>query len=65
MRIPVAAVVLMSLLAGCSDSPVGATVWVTNEEGGDLSVVDVARAREIARIPLGKRPRGLAVSPDH
>jgi YVTN family beta-propeller protein len=31
---------------------------------GDLSVIDPAERREIRRIRLGKRPRGLAASPD-
>jgi YVTN family beta-propeller protein len=45
-------------------APIGARVYVTNEFSGDLSVVDVATRREIARLPLGKRPRGVRVSPD-
>ncbi|MEO8678068.1 MAG: hypothetical protein ABI665_03425 [Vicinamibacterales bacterium] len=40
------------------------TVYVTNELGGDLSVVDVATEKVIATIPLGKRPRGLRASAD-
>ncbi len=31
---------------------------------GDLSVVDTASRRLVATIPLGKRPRGIKVSPD-
>src|ERR1041384_2125671 len=39
-------------------------VYVTNEKGGDVSVVD-GRTREVsATIPVGKRPRGIRVSPD-
>jgi YVTN family beta-propeller protein len=37
---------------------------VTNETSGDITVVDVAAARAIATIPVGKRPRGIRVSPD-
>ena len=37
---------------------------MTNEMSGDLSVIDPEQRREIARIRLGKRPRGLASSPD-
>ena len=40
-------------------------LYVTNEISGDLSVIDVASERVIATIPLGKRPRGVRVSPDH
>jgi YVTN family beta-propeller protein len=40
-------------------------VYVTNEISGDLSVIDVATRRTIGTIPLGKRPRGVRVSPDN
>src|SRR5258706_328506 len=39
-------------------------LYVTNERGGDLSVVDVATKKVLATIALGKRPRGSALSPD-
>jgi YVTN family beta-propeller protein len=39
-------------------------LYVTNEISGDLSVIDVATRRVVATIPLGKRPRGVRVSPD-
>ena len=40
-------------------------LYVTNEISGDLSVIDVESERVISTIPLGKRPRGVRVSPDH
>src|SRR5205823_13642104 len=40
-------------------------VYVTNETGGDLSVIDAATNMVVARVPLGKRPRGIVASPDH
>jgi YVTN family beta-propeller protein len=40
------------------------TVYVTNEASGDLSVIDAANNEVIATIPLGKRPRGIHVTPD-
>jgi len=40
-------------------------VYVTNEISGDLSVIDVESRRVTATIPLGKRPRGVRVSPDN
>lgn len=40
-------------------------VYVTNEISGDLSVIDVATRRLVGTIPLGKRPRGVRVSPDN
>lgn len=39
-------------------------LFVTNENGGDITVIDVAAARAVATIPVGKRPRGIRVSPD-
>ena len=44
--------------------PPGPKLFVTNETSGDLSVIDVASQKVIATIPLGKRPRGVQVSPD-
>jgi YVTN family beta-propeller protein len=56
-------------LAGCSGDPgpsgrSGYRLYVSNEISGDLSIIDPGSRREIARVPLGKRPRGLAASPD-
>lgn len=45
-------------------TPDGSTVLVTNWCSYDLSIVDVARAEEVARLDLGRYPRGIAVSPD-
>ena len=39
-------------------------VYVTNEIGGDLTVIDGGTNQVVATIPLGKRPRGIKVSPD-
>ena len=39
-------------------------VYVTNEGSGDLSVIDTANNQVVATIPLGKRPRGVHISPD-
>ena len=39
-------------------------VYVTNELSGDLTVIDPATHSAIATVPLGKRPRGIQVSPD-
>ncbi len=44
--------------------PSGPRLFVTNEVGGDMTVIDVGTQKAIATIPLGKRPRGLRVSPD-
>ena len=44
--------------------PVAGRLFVTNENGGDISVVDVAAQKVVATIPVGKRPRGIRLSPD-
>ena len=45
-------------------APAGGRLFVTNEQSGDISVVDVAAQRVTATIPVGKRPRGIRLSPD-
>jgi YVTN family beta-propeller protein len=72
MRVRVAAASFVAcaafLAASCareSTAPRGGVrIFVTNEVSGDLSVVDPASERVIATVPLGKRPRGIKVSPD-
>jgi YVTN family beta-propeller protein len=39
-------------------------VYVTNEVSGDLTVIDPASHTAMTTLPLGKRPRGIRVSPD-
>src|SRR4051812_6638762 len=41
-----------------------ARVLVTNERSGDVTVIDADSNQVIATIPVGKRPRGIRVSPD-
>jgi YVTN family beta-propeller protein len=45
-------------------TPDGKYVLVTNWCSFDLSIIDVAHAREIARLPMGPDPRGIAITPD-
>jgi YVTN family beta-propeller protein len=39
-------------------------VYVTNEQSGDLTVIDSATNAVVSTLPLGKRPRGIRPSPD-
>src|SRR6476469_5998607 len=39
-------------------------IYVTNETSGDLTVIDAATLTPLTTIALGKRPRGIAASPD-
>jgi YVTN family beta-propeller protein len=50
--------------AGVQASDAGYLVYVTNETAGEVSVIDPAQQVQIGRIAIGKRPRGLVVSPD-
>jgi YVTN family beta-propeller protein len=45
-------------------SPDGKTVLVTNWCSYDLSVIDTASMKQVARIPIGRYPRGIAITPD-
>jgi len=40
-------------------------LYVSDETGGNVVVVDPQQRRVVARIAVGKRPRGIQVSPDH
>ncbi len=42
----------------------GFRIYVTNENSGDLSVIDGSTLEVVATVPLGKRPRGIHASPD-
>jgi YVTN family beta-propeller protein len=39
-------------------------VWVSNERSGDVTVIDGADFKVVGTFPVGKRPRGIHVSPD-
>lgn len=39
-------------------------VYVTDEDGGHVVVIDASSDEVVARVPVGKRPRGVRVSPD-
>ena len=34
-------------------------LYVTNEQSGDLSIIDVATKEVVGTVKLGKRPRGI------
>src|ERR1700751_5642603 len=39
-------------------------IFVSNEKSGDLTVINAGDFKVVATIPVGKRPRGVRVSPD-
>ena len=47
--------------AAAPAAPPAVGIYVTNETGGDLSVIDAATNSVVATVPLGKRPRGIVV----
>lgn len=42
----------------------GTKGWVANRFSNDLSVIDLNKKKEIARIPMVREPKSLALSPD-
>ena len=71
-------IVSVFLLAACGGNPTepdtaatvetsseaGYRVYVTNEESGDLTIINPATLEIVSTEPLGKRPRGIHASPD-
>ena len=56
---------ILSHAAPSQSQPVGDyQIFVSNERSGDLTVIGGADFKVIATIPVGKRPRGIHVSPD-
>ena len=56
-------------LAACNQqqkaaAPADYHIYVSNEISGDLTVIDGASQTVVANVKLGKRPRGVKVSPD-
>jgi YVTN family beta-propeller protein len=42
----------------------GYQVYVTNEQSGDVTVIDGTSLKAVTTFPVGKRPRGIHASPD-
>lgn len=59
-----ALVVVWMVGCGTPPKPGGYRVYVTNEVSGDLTIIDSEKLEVVAKIPLGKRPRGIHASPD-
>ena len=50
--------------ANVAVTPDDSTVLVTNWCTYDMSIIDAATATEVARVPIGRYPRGIVVSPE-
>ncbi|HXW74205.1 MAG TPA: beta-propeller fold lactonase family protein [Steroidobacteraceae bacterium] len=70
-RLRTAALVLAMLyaplpsLAAAPSAAGGERLYVSDETGGNVVIVDPQSTSVVARIAVGKRPRGIQVSPDH
>jgi YVTN family beta-propeller protein len=64
-----AALAVASVLLGSSLAPgvvaAAERLYVSDETGGNVVIVDPGEQRVVARIAVGKRPRGIQISPDH
>src|SRR4051794_2247052 len=50
--------------APASAKPSGPRIYVSDEQGRDVVVIDVAAGEVVGRIEVGKRPRGLRLTRD-
>jgi YVTN family beta-propeller protein len=65
-HLALAALAALTLASGALRADGGAMrLYVSDETGGNVVVIDPQSAAVLARIPVGKRPRGIQVSPDH
>src|SRR2546427_2845935 len=63
-RLAVFVVLAASLGLGSTRAGAELRVFVTNEKSDDVTVIDAATRTVVGTIRVGKRPRGVAVSPD-
>jgi YVTN family beta-propeller protein len=59
-----AALVAVALAGSMPASAAGYRIFVTNERSGDVTVIDGGDFKVVSTIAVGKRPRGIHVSPD-
>ena len=55
---------LLIAVSACSGPPPKHVLYVTNERAGTVTMIDTDKQEAIGTITLGKRPRGVVVSPD-
>ena len=54
----------IAALAAARQAAAGTELYVSAEESGEIIVVDAERGEVAARVPVGKRPRGIKLSHD-
>src|SRR5438067_7163807 len=57
-------VVFLGAVSALGQTQLNYQVYVTNEKSGGLTVIDGASRKVLGTVPVGKRPRGIRVSPD-
>jgi YVTN family beta-propeller protein len=55
----------MLVILVASASYASTKIYTSNEESGDIAVIDADTGQVLRRIPVGKRPRGLKLSADN
>jgi YVTN family beta-propeller protein len=60
MRVLFVACALLAPLA----APAASRAYVSNEDGHTVTVIDTEKLEVIGTVPVGKRPRGMKLSPD-
>jgi len=55
---------IAAVLAAEGRAAAGTELYVSGEESGEVIVVDADRGEVVARVPVGKRPRGVRLSHD-
>jgi YVTN family beta-propeller protein len=60
----IARVAIAALLAGLAAPAQAYKVFVSNERGNTVTVLDSETWEVIAEFPAGNRPRGITISPD-
>jgi YVTN family beta-propeller protein len=63
-RLPVAVLLLASGMPAAHAAS-SEHLYVSDETGGNVVIIDAQARSVVARIPVGKRPRGIQLSSDH
>ena len=61
MRHPLASAALVAVLA---DQLAAREIYVSNEKSNTVTIIDGHSLERLAEVPVGNRPRGIALSPD-
>ena len=65
MKRSAAALTVATLLLVAAAPAAASEIFVSNEKDNTVTVLDIEYARADQDHPVGKRPRGIVISPDH